>query len=183
MKYLVLITVTFFCLGCHSIKNRKMKKEFNFYTEYRQFYIEDDGHSGDTGSPNFWNENAFKERLALMDGIIGVGTQSYGNIKGEVELLEKPNNNIDYSKYDHIVEGGINIQSGKIQIVNCPDNNLELTLNIPSRKYRVRVYSSNLNSVKDYDLPQDTDNDYYRIEIWPSEEMGRKVLKQYEQGY
>ena len=41
------------------------------------------------------------------------------------------------------------------------------------------IYSSNLDSVKDYDVPSDTDNDYYRIELWKSDDMERKVLKQY----
>lgn len=95
--------------------------------------------------------------------------------------MEKPNTDADYNKYDHIVEGGINILSGELQILDCPNNHLELSLKVAPGKYRVRVYSSNLESVKETDLPNDSDKDYYRIEIWPSEEMERKVLKQYEQ--
>jgi hypothetical protein len=163
-----------------------MKKHyFKFYTDYHQFYIEDksDAGKGSTGSFDFWTEEAFNQRFAMVNKVVGVGVQSYGNtIKGEVEILEKPNTNLDYSKYDHIVEGGINIPSGELQILNCPDNHLELSLKVKPGKYRVRVYSSNLASVKDTDLANDTDNDYYRIEMWQSEDMERKVLKQYEGG-
>lgn len=158
-------------------------QHFRFYTDYHQFYLEDksDKNKGNPTSPDFWNEESFKSRLAMTNGIVGVGIQSSGNeIKGEIEILEKRNENINYNEYDHIVEGGINIQSGELQIFNCPDNNLELSLKVIPGKYRVRVYSSNLASVKETDLAHDTDNDYYRIEIWPSEDMERKVLKQYE---
>ncbi len=156
------------------------KKHFEFYTEYRQFYITDKGTLGDTGSPDFWTETASNERLATESGVLGVGTESYGNIKGEIELLEKANEDIDFTKYDHIVEGGINVQSDELQILNCPDNLIEATLYVTPGKYRVRIYSSNLASVKEPDLANDTDDDYYRIEVWPSNDMERKVLKQYK---
>lgn len=178
---IILFLSTLILISCYSIKSKTMKRHFKFYTEYNQFYIEDKGNLSDIGSADFWNEKAFNSRLAISDGIIGVGTQSYGNIKGEIELVERPDNNIDYSKYDHIVESGINIQSGKLQILNCSDGHIELSLNVVPGKYRVRVYSSNLASVKETDLANDTDDDYYRIEIWSSEEMERKVLKQYTQ--
>ncbi|MCD9853915.1 hypothetical protein LUD75_04325 [Epilithonimonas sp. JDS] len=172
-------------LGISCLPHRKKimeKKNFKFYTDYHQFYLEDrdDEDKGHSGSSDFWSEEAFKERLALANGIIGVGVESSGNdIKGEIEILERPIN-IDYNKYDHIVEAGINIRSGSLQIFNCPDHHLELTVKVPPGKYRVRVYSSNLASVKETDMAHETDNDYYRIELWPSDHMERKVLKQYD---
>lgn len=174
-NYIILII---FCVltSCSYNKKANMKTQiFKFYTQYNQFYVADKKATDDTGSADFWSEEAFKDKLATSNGILGIGTQSYGDIKGEIEILEKPNNNIDYGKYDHIVEGGINIQSGELQILNCPDNNVELSLNVKPAKYRVRVYSSNLASVID-----DDGDDYYRIELWKSDDMERKVLKQYE---
>lgn len=54
-------------------------------------------------------------------------------------------------------------------------------MKIEPGKYRVRIYSYNLDSIKVYDVPNDTDDDYYRIELWKSDDdMERKVLKQYE---
>ena len=64
--------------------------------------------------------------------------------------------------------------SGILQITNCPDNNIELELNLIPGQYAVRVYSSNLESVVD-----DEGNDYYKIEIWPAQDVERKVIKQY----
>lgn len=157
-----------------------MKYNINFYTQYNQFYIEDKGSNGNTGSSEFWYEEAFFNRLALGSGIIGVGTYSYGNIKGEIEILDKPTEYINFDLYDHIVEGGINIESGELQILDCPNNNIELSLKVKPGKYRIRVYGSNFNSVEQTDLANDTDNDYYKIEIWKSNDMERKVLKQWD---
>jgi len=182
MKKLIVLAILSMFISCSINKKKAMKKQyFKFQTEYRQFYLEDGKaeNKGNTTSQNFWTEEAFNSRMALEKGIVGVGTESYGNIKGEIEILDKSNDNIDYNKYDHIVEGGINIPSGELQILNCPDSNLELTLKVNPGKYRVRIYSSNLESVKDYDLPNDTDNDYYRIELWKSDDMERKILKQF----
>ena len=156
-----------------------MKNNINFDTQHNQFYLADTKSSRRTDDINFWSTEAYEGRLAVGSGIVGVGTESYGNIKGEIEILDTPNTNIDYSKYDHIVEAGINIQSGELQILDCPNSRIELSLKVRPGKYRVRIYSSNLGSVKETDLSSDTDNDYYRIEIWKSDDLDRKVLKQY----
>ena len=157
-----------------------MKYNINFYTQYNQFYIEDKGSNGDTGSVEFWSEEAFLSKMALDKGIIGVGTQSYGNIRGEIMILDKPTTDINFDLYDHIVEGGINIESGELQILDCPNSHVELSFKIDPGKYRIRVYGSNFNSVEQTDLAHDSDNDFYKIEIWKSEDMQRKVLKQWE---
>lgn len=179
MKNLALLVIFSLLISCSTKKIHKEKMDFKFSTAYNQFYIEDKECKGSTGSPYFWTEEAFKERLALENGVIGVATQSYGNIKGEIEVLDKAPLTINYDKYDHVVEAGINLESGEVQILDCPNSHLEAVLNVKPGTYRMRVYSSNLNSVKQPDTPNKTDNDYYRIEIWPSDEMERKVLKQY----
>ncbi|GAT61889.1 hypothetical protein [Paludibacter jiangxiensis] len=156
-----------------------MKTEFKFYTEYNQFYIHDKNYVGDTSDSDFWSEEAYSGRLAIRNGILGVGTQCYGNVKGEINILyeQLPNNNFD--QYDHIVEAGIEIHGGEIQISGCTSNYSEVRIKINNGKYRVRIYSSNLASVLEPDLAHDTDDDFYKIEVWTDENMERKILKQY----
>jgi len=126
-----------------------MKHNFNFYTEYHQFYLVDKLNQSSTGSDNFWTDESHNAKLAIENGILGIGTHCYGNIKGEIEVLDKPPiENINYELYDHIVEGGIKIQSGELQILDCPNNHLELSVQLSAGKYRVRVYGSNFDSVK-----------------------------------
>jgi hypothetical protein len=151
-----------------------MKYELNFDTSYHQFYIRDKESPQDTGDINFWTEDATHYRLAIGDGILGVGLECYGLFKGELVLLNSKNDDVVYSQFDHIVEGCLNVKSGILQVLDCPNSNIELEVKINPGKYRVRVYSLNLASVIN-----DSGNDYYRIEIWPDTEIERIVLKQY----
>jgi hypothetical protein len=154
-----------------------MRYELNFSTSHHQFFIGDKDYSQDTGDINFWTEEANNSRLAIGDGILGVGLECYGSFKGELILLDSKNEDIKFSQYDHIVEGGINVRTGILQVLDCPNSNIELEVNVNPEKYRVRIYSLDLRSVKD-----DSGDDYYIIEIWPDTNMERAVLKQYSLG-
>lgn len=167
----VLILLPF--IQCNSYKKTNMKTSLNFYTSYHQFYIADKLCDEDT-SNDFWTDEAYKDRIAFNSCGLGIGTECYGNVKGEVAILEKPIENIDLIKYDHIVEAGIEIKSGVLQILNCPNNEVEFEMKLKNGKYRVRVYSSNLATVID-----DDGDDYYKIEVWPDEETEKKVIKRY----
>ncbi|QTE39432.1 hypothetical protein J3L18_10375 [Mucilaginibacter gossypii] len=151
-----------------------MKYPLDFYTSYSQFYVYDEYSPGQTDSASFWTNEAYEDRLAIEDGVLGIGTECYGPIKAELEILESANNIVDFSSFDHIVEAGIDIKSGVIQILNCPDWTVQIELHTAPGTYRVRIYSSNLASVYG-----DEGDDFYRIEIWPSENIERTVLKRY----
>jgi len=158
-----------------------MKKSFKFDTQYNQFYIHDKNFEGDTSSINFWSDQSFFQRLAKGKGILGVSTQSYGYIKGEIEIIPFPPKTTDFDAFNHVVEAGIEIKSGELQISDCPNAEIQIKIKIDSGKYRTRIYSSNFESVLETDLAHDTDNDFYRIEVWSSQDMTRKVLKQYKE--
>lgn len=151
-----------------------MSFSLDFYTSHNQFYIFDKASGGNTDSDRFWTEEAYNDRLAIEDGILGIGTECYGPIKGEVVILSARNEQIDFDLYDHIVEGGIEIKSGTIQILDCPSSEVHLELSVKPDFYRARIYSINLASVDG-----DEGEDSYKIEIWPASEMERKVLKRF----
>jgi len=151
-----------------------MKYPLEFYTSHSQFYIYDKDSPAEIGSDKFWTQEAFDDRLAIEEGILGVGTECYGPIKAELILLDTRNDSINLIDYDHIVEAGVEIKSGVIQILDCPNSNVELELSVDPGLYRARIYSSNLASVEG-----DEGDDFYKIEIWPDNEIERKVLKRY----
>ncbi len=150
--------------------------KLNFYTSYNQFYIGDKDYSGDTGAADFWSDASFADRLATGNDVLGVGTGSYGRIRVEVCVLDKPNANLDFKRYDHVVEGNLKIRSGFMEITNCPDNEVELKVKMKPGDYRVRVYSVDLAKA-DTDLFEGKDS--YKIEIWPDAIKPRLVLKRY----
>ncbi len=174
MKKIITLIILSILISCSLQKKTIMnKKHFKFNTQYHQFYLSTNDEFFSNEEMNT-DEKAFNERLGIENNGLVIFTQCYGEVKGEIEVLDIPSKNIDYTQYDHIVEGGINVQSGELQILNCPNGHLELSLKVTPGKYRVRVYSSNLASVID-----DDGDDYYRIELWKSDDLERKVLKQY----
>jgi hypothetical protein len=174
-KYILLILTLIFIECNHNIRKKTaMKYNLNFQTQYNQFFICDKSLSQNSISHNFWNEKAHEERLAIENNILGVRTECYGHVKGELIILKEANNIIDYNTYDHIVEGGFEIKTGLLQVLDCPNNSVELEIPLKKGEYRIRIYSSNLLSVKD-----DNGDDYYKIEIWKSDYAERKVLKKF----
>ena len=154
--------------------NLKMSFPFAFHTSHCQFYVYDKASPGETGSDGFWTESAFNDRLAVEKGVLGVGTECYGPVKGELYLLRVANDEVNFEDYDHIVEAGLEVKSGIIQILDCPTSGVELELEVVPGRYRARVYSMNLASVVG-----DEGNDFYKIEIWPDTTLNRKVLKRF----
>jgi len=73
------------------------------------------------------------------------------------------------------VEGGLEIRSGILQVQDCLSSEVELEVKVNPGKYRVRIYSLNLDSV----AGNDEGDDHYKIEIWPDVNMERTILKQY----
>ena len=149
-----------------------MKNILDFTTSHHQFYIADSEYVGDTGGDDFWTDNATSDRLAIAEDVLGVVTECYGHVNGELNILDGVPELKDFDLYDHVVEAGLVIRSGSLQVLDCPNNSVELDIKLNPGKYRVRIYSSNLDSVTD-----DDGDDYYTIEIWPDEHIERTVLK------
>lgn len=145
---------------------------FNFLTSHHQFYVVDKVSPFRTDAENFWTNEASDDKLAVEEGLLGVGIESYGTAKGDLQVFEFANDEIDFNTYDHIVEGSLTLRSGVLQIFGCLDETPILELLLPPEIYRVRIYAANLDSVK-----YDNGDDYYKIRMWPGEYKNREVLK------
>ncbi|WP_343321526.1 hypothetical protein [Sphingobacterium multivorum] len=148
--------------------------QLDFYTSYNQFYLADSEHVD--SDKELWSSTTMNERLSMDKGLIAVSTQSYGPIKGELDILEKKGKDEDFSVYDHVVEGKLDLPTGVLQVQDCPNSAVEEEVIVKPGLYSVRVYSKGLDTVVG-----DEGDDYYRIVIWPAEDtdMRVKVLKQY----
>ncbi len=153
----------------------------DFFTQYSQFYIVDQGTIGETDDLEFWSDQALNDRLAYEDGILGITVENdYSTVLGELEILKTSNPNPKLNA-DHIVEASITINSGILEIQDCPTNNVIHSIPLEIGDYRVRVYSFNLANV--YEEGHDIPNDRYRIEIWKDIPSPRKVLKRWHIKY
>ncbi|WP_343617634.1 hypothetical protein [Flavobacterium sp.] len=138
-----------------------MKFSLNFTTDYGQFYLNDKD-AGDTGSEDFWSDEALNDKLAVEKGILGISIEnSEGIVKCELEILNSKSLISDFSDFDHVVEASLEIKTGFLQINDCPFSNLVLEEKIEIGIYRVRVYFKNLESAY-----SENPEDFYKIEIW-----------------
>ena len=153
-----------------------MKFDLKFTTDYGQFYINDKSATGDTGSENFWTDQAFADKLAVEEGILGVSiANDEGKVECEFEILDSKNLITDFSDFDHVVEASIKIHSRVLQVMDCPYSKIEMETEIENGEYRVRIYSINLESACD-ENPKDS----YKIEMWKEVYSERTVLKRYQ---
>jgi hypothetical protein len=154
-----------------------MNFKLDFITQYNQFYLGDKSSTGDTASDSFWTDAAFRDRLAVEDGILGIGTECYGHVKGELNILDNANEEIDFEKSDHVVEGSLEVKSGVLQVMDYPNCSVELEVEIRRGIYNVRVYSSGLTGI--YNDEMEEEGGYYRIKMWPGTNVKRSVLKEF----
>ena len=153
-----------------------MKNDLKFKTYYGQFFIGEKNAAGNTGSENFWTDQAFADKLAIEAGILGISIgNEEGIVKCEFQFLDSKSSISDFTNFDHVVEGSLQIQSGVLQILNCPDSHIEFEANIDNGEYRVRVYSMNL-ATGHSENPKDS----YKIEIWKESFTERQVLKRFQ---
>jgi len=134
-----------------------------------------DKDEGDTGSEDFWSDEALNDKLAVEKGILGISIEnSEGIVKCELEILNSKSLISDFSDFDHVVEASLEIKTGFLQINDCPFSNLVLEEKIEIGIYRVRVYFKNLESAY-----SENPEDFYKIEIWKDIFLDRKVLKRF----
>jgi hypothetical protein len=152
-----------------------MKYILKFTTDYGQFYVNDKNATGDTGSENFWTDQAFADKLAIEEGVLGVSiANNEGKVECEFEILNSKSLINDFSSFDHVVEASLKIHSGVLQVLECPNSQVEMETRIDIDEYRMRVYSINLNSAYD-----ENPNDSYKIEMWKEKYSERSVLKRF----
>lgn len=146
----------------------------DFYTQYRQFYLTDG--TDEDPNENLWTKETSEQRMVVDKGFLAVGTECYGPVKGQLEIKNDGSDIGALEEYDHVVEGKIDIETGVLQVQDCPTSSVAQEVELPSGLYSVRVYSKGLATVEG-----DEGDDFYRIVIWPAmnNDMKVKILKQY----
>ena len=148
--------------------------KLDFLTEYNQFYLSSDNRS-EMNLINSFILDGYTDRLTNFNNTLIIRTETYGHVVGEINILQQALN-FDQSKYDHIVEAGIDINSGLLEVINCPYGDIELQIKLIPSTYRVRIYFSNMLG---YDHDEDKLDDFIKIEIYPEDNKERKVIKRY----
>jgi len=147
--------------------------ELVLFADYFQFYIQDEAAKGDLSQA--WNEEATDRLLALAPGTVGIGTVRNMDVPITVDILEHAPAD-DFSEWDHVVEAGLDVTSGRIVIAGCTDYFPDAKrVEVPPGAYRVRVSYGALDTVSEDGLSGD---DRYRLQLWLAALSAVRILKQ-----
>jgi len=145
---------------------------YTLFADYFQFYLQDEEADGNLGDA--WTEQAVSDLLALAPGTIGIGTVRNMDVPVDVEILGGPPRE-DLAQWDHVMECGIDVPSGRLVIAGCADYFPDAArLHIAPGTYRARIHYGDLDSLSDDGLDGD---DHYKVVLWVSDDMSRRVIK------
>jgi hypothetical protein len=164
----------------HSFESHRL----SFGTSYRQFYFVDRDvyfvdRTPNMASPDFWTEEAFKRGLAVIDGMIGVGTESYGRIRCFFQYADSEPT-LPLAPWQRVVEASIRITKGRYAIIDCPDSIVDHEGTCPPGDYRLRVYGAFLDQLVEGTAGDDY-FDFYWLVLWPAPYSEPRTLKAYNE--
>ena len=155
------------------------EEEIRVYASHSQFYVQDGVlKPGGICEATFWTKDASDRRLAVGNGILGIGTGTYDFVKVRVEHY-KVIPLIDLSQWDHVTEASLEVKTGLILIVGCLSQS-GLFFEVQPAHYCVRACHANL-AQSEHEVPLGWTGefgDWYLVQFWPSEPSEPRVLKQ-----
>lgn len=132
------------------------------FTDYFQFYIQDEQAEGDPGEG--WTDETVAMLLTTAAGIIWVGTIRNVNAPVSVKLLESEPFIAERDDIGQVNECDLEITSGKAVIAGCTDYFPDAQrLDLANGIYRARIYYGNLDKISEDGLDGE---DYYEVHLW-----------------
>ncbi|WP_433790436.1 hypothetical protein [Actinoplanes sp. CA-252034] len=157
-----------------------MARVLRLFADYHQIHVTDPVHGGDLGEA--WTEGAAADRLAVADGVAGVGTAVDVFVEVTVDVLETAPD-VDPGGFDHVVEGAFEVGSGRVLVLGCTDGVEDAAgFDVPGGWTRIRVSLSNLEAAWRAGVDSDDDpgtTERVLIQLWPSGPGPVTVLKRW----
>ncbi|MER7586741.1 hypothetical protein ABTW72_04300 [Micromonospora sp. NPDC127501] len=155
--------------------------DLELFADYHQIHLSDEGSTGDLSEA--WTGQAAVDRLAVVDDAVALGTSVNVTVAVRVDVLDAPPAD-DLADYDHVVEGGMQVQSGRIVIMGCTDYEPDAArFRVPPGPVRVRAASSNLAEAERLGIDSDESPqtmERLRVQVWPAPPGQPVVLKRWE---
>lgn len=121
----------------------------------------------ETDDLEFWSDEAMDDKMALNEGIIGVGIDSDTKVSCEIEQFDiQPE--LERVKYEHISEAVIDLKSGNLQILDCPESSVQFEQKVTPGTYRFRMLHIGLN---------EDDEHLCRVEYWSDTNTEKRIIK------
>jgi hypothetical protein len=150
--------------------------DFAIFAEHFQFYVQDK--ETDNLLTIYWDETSREDLFALSDEIVGIATVRNMEVPVSLTFIEKEPENEDLDDWDHVVQGYLNVPSGKL-LVTGPTSQAEDSFNteVEPGLYGLRAYYGSLDEV---DAEGFEGDDYYKIAMWKTDGIPEvQVLKRW----
>jgi len=144
---------------------------FRVSAECYQFVIADAWADEDL----WWDDRTLIELFTLAPGTVGIGTNCEGLVSVEVQIWSS-HARVNAESWDHIVECGIEVPSGKLLIAGCFEILYEaaFSINLTAGSYGARICYGNQYECGDGDP---TCTGHYLVMLWPSKNKPTTVTK------
>jgi hypothetical protein len=154
-----------------------LNRKFKIFADYFQFVLMDESSEDDFSE--IWTDEALERMLAVGELAVCPGTLR--NIEVDVEVRVVPTEpSINVAAHDHVVEGSIEIPTGKLVVMGCteylPDaKRIELS----PGTYQLLFLVNGVGSIKTEWEPAE---DKYTVYLWPGQLRAAKLLKHWRKG-
>jgi hypothetical protein len=139
---------------------------------YRQFYLCDPALP--CVPPIDWTNADVDRGMKEAGHLLAIAPPHDGVIPIRVEI-HRTEPDLDLAEWDHVVEGGLEIGSGVLELQEWSGLK-RWRFDVRPGHHRVRALFANLDS---YFRDQALDLDHYLLAVWPGEASGVRVLKQF----
>ncbi|MFE9693429.1 hypothetical protein [Micromonospora sp. NPDC005806] len=155
--------------------------ELELFADYYQIHLFDDGSVTDLGDA--WTEEAVLDHLAVSMDAMAVGTTVNVNVAVTVEVLEAAPED-DSAEFDHVVEGSLQVPSGRLVVMGCTDYAAEAArFGVAAGQVRVRAARGNLAEAGRLGIDSDDDPatmERLRLQVWPAPHADSVVIKRWK---
>ncbi|MCV2883590.1 hypothetical protein OE749_02610 [Aestuariibacter sp. AA17] len=137
--------------------------KLEIFADYNQVYLHDE--SAEADFADSWDDKAYKNMAAVIDGAIGVATARNMDVPVEVLICESEQP-LDIEAWEHAVSCGVELCSG-VLVVRGPSDYLPdaKRINVKPGYYAAHILYKGLNTLSEDGLEG---GDYYRIVLWLS---------------
>ncbi|MET8473213.1 hypothetical protein ABZY90_03745 [Streptomyces sp. NPDC006422] len=154
--------------------------ELTLFADYFQIHVTDAESDGDLSDA--WTDQAVADRLAVAPDALGIGTVVNVNVSVSVIVLpHEPSD--DSSEFDHVVEAGLNVPSGRLAVLGCTDYAPDAaTFDVAPGWNRVRASRSNLARAAQADVDSDESpetTEKIRIQVWAAPASPATITKRW----
>jgi len=157
--------------------------ELKLFADYYQIHLFDEASVADLAEA--WTEEAMANQLAVARDAVGIGTAVNVFVRVAVEVLDRAPAD-DRAHFDHVVEGSIEVRSGRLVVMGCTDFEPDaVRVTVPEGWLRIRVARSNLEAATRLGIHSDKERattEHVRVQLWPAASAPPAVLKRWPLG-